>query len=97
MDILMTRFILSIFAVAVTLVASASAAERDVTLAVDNMTCELCPPIVKKSLARVPGVASAEVSSVKHTATVIFDNQKTTVAALVSATTNAGYPSRPLP
>jgi periplasmic mercuric ion binding protein len=97
MDIHMTRFILSIFAVAVTLVAPAPAAERIVTLAVDNMTCELCPPIVKKSLARVPGVASAEVSGEKHTATVIFDDHKTTVAALISATKNVGYPSRPVP
>jgi mercuric ion binding protein len=93
----MTRFIPSIFAVAITLVAPASAAERTVTLAVDNMTCELCPPIVKKILARVSGVASAQVSGEKHTATVIFDDQKTTVAALVSAAANAGYPSRPVP
>jgi periplasmic mercuric ion binding protein len=93
----MTRFILSIFAAAIASVASASATERTVTLAVDNMTCELCPPIVKKSLARVPGVTNAEVSPEKHTATVIFDDQKTTVAALISATANAGYPSRPVP
>jgi hypothetical protein len=35
--------------------------------------------------------------SEKHTATVVFDDQKTTVAVLISATTNAGYPSRPAP
>jgi periplasmic mercuric ion binding protein len=93
----MTRFILPIFAAAIASVASASATERTVTLAVDNMTCELCPPIVKKSLVRVPGVSNAEVSAEKHTATVVFDDQKTTVAALISATANAGYPSRPVP
>jgi periplasmic mercuric ion binding protein len=73
-----------------------AAAERTVTLAVENMTCELCPPIVKKSLARVPGVATAEVSAETHRAVVTFDDDKTTVAALVDATTNAGYPSRPV-
>jgi periplasmic mercuric ion binding protein len=93
----MTRLILSIFVAAAASVASASATERTVTLAVDNMTCELCPPIVKKSLARVPGVTNAEVSAEQHIATVVFDDQKTTVAALISATANAGYPSRPVP
>jgi mercuric ion binding protein len=90
----MTRLVLSIFGAALAWAAPASAAERTVTLAVDNMTCELCPPIVKKSLARVPGVAKADVSAEKATATVVFDDQKTNVAALVGATTNAGYPSR---
>jgi periplasmic mercuric ion binding protein len=47
------------------------------------------------SLARVPGVANAEVSGEKHTATVVFDDQKTTVAAPISATTNAGYARKP--
>lgn len=93
----MTRpLALILVAIGVASVAPASAAERTVTLAVDNMTCELCPPIVKKSLARVHGVAKAEVSPETHRAVVTFDDDKTTVAALVSATTNAGYPSRPM-
>jgi mercuric ion binding protein len=81
-------------AMGVAAAAPAAAAERTVTLAVDNMTCALCPPIVKKSLLHVPGVASADVSAEKRTATVVFDDGKTTVAALVAATTNAGYPAR---
>jgi mercuric ion binding protein len=93
----MSRFLVPLLAAAVVASAvQASAAERTVTLAVDNMTCELCPPIVKKSLARVPGVAKTDVSVERHTATVVFDDQKTTLAALVAATTNAGYPSRPV-
>ena len=90
----MNRVIFLILAAAAS-VAPAAAAQRTVTLAVDNMTCELCPPIVKKSLARVPGVARADVSAERHTATVVFDDQQTTVAALTAATTQAGYPSRP--
>ena len=93
----MTRFLVRLLAAAAFVSAvPALAAERTVTLAVDNMTCELCPPIVKKSLARVPGVAKTDVSAERHTATVVFDDRKTTVAALVAATTNAGYPSRPV-
>lgn len=71
----------------------ALAAERTVMLAIEHMTCELCPPIVKRSLSRVPGVAKAEVSARQKTATVVFDDQKTTIQALISATTDAGYPS----
>lgn len=94
----MTRFIVPLLATAVfASSAPAVAAERTVTLAVDNMSCALCPPIVRKSLVGVPGVAKAEVSAKQHTATVVFDDQKTTVAGLVAATTNAGYPSRPAP
>ena len=94
----MTRFFAPILAAtaAIVFAATAGAAERTVTLAVDNMTCALCPPIVKQSLARVPGVAKTEVSAERQTATVVFDDQKTTLAALLAATTNAGYPSRPL-
>lgn len=91
----MTRPLIAILAAAgAALAVPASAAERTVTLAVDNMTCELCPPIVKKSLARVPGVTKAEVSAETHRAVVTFDDDRANVAALVNATTNAGYPSR---
>jgi periplasmic mercuric ion binding protein len=93
----MIRVVFPTLAVAILSVLSVAptfGAERTVTLAVDNMTCALCPPIVRKSLARVPGVEKADVSAEKSTATVVFDDQMTNVAALVAATTNAGYPSR---
>lgn len=72
---------------------SALAAERSVTLAVDNMYCASCPYIVKHSLAKVSGVGSVSVSFAKKTATVTYDDQKTTPGALIAATTQAGYPS----
>jgi periplasmic mercuric ion binding protein len=62
-------------------------------LDVQNMTCALCPVTVKKSLENVPGVAQARIDFGKKTATVKFDAEKTTAAALVKATTEAGYPS----
>ncbi len=69
--------------------------EKTVTLAVKNMYCADCPFIVKKSLEAVPGVAKATVSYKDKTAVVIYDDSKTTVPALVKATTEAGYPSAP--
>lgn len=82
--------------VAATLLAggAALAAERTVTLAVDNMTCPSCPYIVKESLKSVPGVADVEVSFEAKTVTVTFDDAKTDVSALTEATREAGYPSQ---
>ena len=71
------------------------AAERTVTLAVENMYCAACPHTVKASLEAVPGVAKVAVSYKDKTATVTFDDAKIGVNALTAATTNAGYPSTP--
>ena len=71
----------------------AFAGEQTVTLAVQNMDCAACPFTVKSSLQAVPGVAMAIVSLEDKTAIVSFDDGKTSVPALISATTNAGYPS----
>ncbi|HXF55346.1 MAG TPA: mercury resistance system periplasmic binding protein MerP [Hyphomicrobiaceae bacterium] len=74
---------------------TAFAAERTVTLAVQNMYCDVCPITVRKSLERVPGVIKAVVSYQDKTAIVTYDDSKTDVTALTAATTNAGYPSAP--
>jgi mercuric ion binding protein len=71
------------------------AAERTVTLAVQNMYCAACPDTVKSSLQSVPGVKAVSVSYQNKTAVVTFDDAKTNVKALTTATTNAGYPSAP--
>ncbi len=74
---------------------SALAGEKTVTLAVKNMYCAACPYTVKSSLEAVPGVQKVSVSYQDKTATVIYDDTKTGVSALTTATTNAGYPSAP--
>ena len=71
------------------------AADRTITLAVNNMYCAACPSIVKGSLEAVPGVAKVAVSYKEKTATVIYDDAKANVDQLTSATTKAGYPSAP--
>jgi periplasmic mercuric ion binding protein len=71
------------------------AAEKTVTLAVQNMYCAACPITVKGSLEAVPGVAKVIVSYADKTAVVTFDDARTAVPALIAATTNAGYPSAP--
>ena len=66
---------------------------RTVVLEVQNMTCPVCPITVKKSLEQVPGVMDANIDLDNKTATVTFDPDKATAAALIRATTEAGYPS----
>ena len=70
-----------------------ASAPQTVTLDVRNMYCDLCPVTVRKSLEHVPGVVEAKVDFARKTATVKFDPGRATVAVLVKATTDAGFPS----
>lgn len=84
--------------IAASLVAAspAFAAERTVTLDVENVSCVTCAPIVKRTLSRVPGVARVVVTerAGAAVATVTFDDQRVTPEALAVATTNVGFPSQ---
>lgn len=81
--------------------ASTEAAEQTAVLKVANATCALCGPIVKGTLERVAGVKAVTVVEAEDftgaVATVTFDDALTNVAALIAATTNAGYPSELAP
>jgi len=76
---------------------AAHAAERTVVLNVDNATCELCGPIVKKTLSRVQGVKAVQVAEANAesgaVATVTFDDAAADVSKLIAAVTNVGYPA----
>ncbi len=91
----------SLHAIAAALVALAAvsapalAAEQTVTLSVPTMTCPVCPITVKKALTSVDGVTRAEVLFDKREAVVSFDDEKTSLQALMRATKDAGYPSTP--
>jgi mercuric ion binding protein len=90
----MNKFLTRVaFAVGVVASSAAFAADKTITLAVNNMDCAACPSIVKGSLEAVPGVARVAVSFKEKTATVIYDDAKANVNQLTSATTKAGYPS----
>jgi len=88
---------LAAITVALGLLASSSAiaAERTVTLVVQNMYCAACPHTVRASLQAVLGVKNVTVSLRQKTAVVTYDDAKTDVMALTAATNNAGYPSSP--
>ena len=73
------------------------AAEKTVVLDVKNADCILCPPIVRKSLLRVPGVKEVRTTQANRMAdfmaTVTYDEAMTNVPMLIAATTKAGYPA----
>lgn len=92
---MMKSLVSAVFAAGVLASTAAFAADKTVTLAVKNMYCAACPITVKKSLQAVPGVKTVSVSFQDKTAIVTFDDSKTNVKALTTATTNAGYPSAP--
>ncbi len=90
----MKRLLAAAFAALMLLAAhGASAAERTVTLKVDNLFCATCPYIVKRTLSRIPGVTEVEVSYEEKTAVVTFDDRKTDLAALLAATAGTGFPA----
>jgi periplasmic mercuric ion binding protein len=66
---------------------------QSVTLDMQNMTCALCKITIKKALKGVEGVQKVNVDFDSKTASVVFNPQKTSIDALIKATTNVGYPA----
>ena len=92
----MSKFVASsAFGLCLLASSASSAAERTVTLAIENMDCAACPVTVKASLVAVPGVTKVAVSYEDKAAIVTYDDAQTDLKALTTATTNAGYPSAP--
>lgn len=69
------------------------ASTQTVTLAIQNLTCPLCPFTVRKALENVSGVTKVSIDFDAKTATVTFDPAKTNPQVLAQATGNAGFPS----
>lgn len=66
--------------------------QQTVTLNIENMTCAMCTVTIKKALQKVDGVQEVTVDYDSKAAVVTFDGIKTDSAALIKATTDAGYP-----
>jgi mercuric ion binding protein len=91
------RIVFALTAVLLLAPLSAQAGEQTVILAVHHADCVLCAPIVKTALERVSGVKAVKVfqpdDMADVEARVTYDDGSTNVAALIAATTKAGYPS----
>jgi periplasmic mercuric ion binding protein len=66
---------------------------QSIILDMQNMTCAMCEFTIKKALQGVDGVEEANVDYDTKTAKVTFNPQKTSVDALIKASTDAGYPA----
>lgn len=73
--------------------ASAGAATQTTILSVPTMSCASCPITIKAALSKVPGVSTIKSDLAKRQTTVMFDDTKTNVSAISSATAAAGFPS----
>ena len=71
--------------------ASAAAANKTVTLAVDGMTCTGCENTIQEAVNKVAGVTAIKASHLDSTAVVTFDSTQTTIQAIGDAITEAGY------
>jgi periplasmic mercuric ion binding protein len=87
------RRLLLTAALALSPLAALAGAPQTIIIDVKNMTCAVCPITVRKALEKVQGVASVKVDLAAKTATVTFDPDKANAAALIKATTEAGYPA----
>lgn len=74
----------------------AIAEEKKAAFNVENMTCATCPITVRKAMEQVSGVKSVAVDYESKTATVVFDPNVATPAEIGAASTNAGYPAKPV-
>ena len=70
------RLPIAVVLVALLPLGAVAASPQIAVLDVQNMTCNLCPITVKKSLEKVPGVAQARIDFEKKTATVKSINAK---------------------
>lgn len=84
-----TLFLLVLFA------ASAFAKDVKAEIKVSGMTCGACAVSVKSALTRVKGVKSADVSSDKGLATVVYDDEQTNEQQLREAINRTGFKAEP--
>ena len=72
---------------------TANISTEKVVLTVNGMTCGGCALTTQKSLEKVNGVISAEVTYDPPQAVVTYDPNKVKTEDLTNVTTNVGYPS----
>ncbi|TPI50195.1 mercuric transport protein periplasmic component [Mesorhizobium sp. B2-9-1] len=71
----------------------AVAAQHTATFSVPDMTCPLCPITVTTAIRHLDGIVSVSTNVGAKTATVVFDDRKTSTASIADASANAGYPA----
>lgn len=89
-----TRLAAALFAALLPL--PAVAGERTIEFAVPGMYCASCPYIVEAAIGDVEGVLSVQADASQRTATVVYDDDVASVAAIQQASEAAGYKATPI-
>lgn len=71
-----------------------AATPTQVVLDVQNMTCPTCSITIEKALDKVPGVSGERIDLETATVAVTFDAERTDVATVARAITEAGFPAK---
>jgi periplasmic mercuric ion binding protein len=87
------RILLAIFLVLTFSAPQLWATEKLVVIDVATMVCGPDPHTIKSTLSSLTGVSDVKISLVEKTATVKFDDQKSTVDQMLAAMAGAGYAS----
>ena len=87
---------MTLFGLVLSLATAAVAAEQTITLAVDGMTCSMCPKMVQEAINAVPGVSQCNASYEDKvgTAVVTFEDSVTSINIIVAASAEIGYPAQ---
>lgn len=67
--------------------------DREVTFAVEKMTCAACPITIRKAMQRVDGVKDVSVDFDTKTATVLYDADVTSAMQIGESSGNVGFPA----
>ena len=87
---------MALFGFVLSFATAAAAAERTITLAVEGMTCSMCPKTVQKAINAVPGVSqcTASYEDKVGTAIVTFEDSVASIDTIISASAEVGYPAQ---
>ena len=66
---------------------------QSATIAIQGLHCQNCAQKVQKALTATPGVVEAQVDLSQNSAQIRFDPQSVTIAKLMQAITQTGYPA----
>ena len=69
---------------------------REATIYVGGMYCSACSWLIETTLARQPGVASAEVNPITHRLRLRFAKEDTALSGLLATLANLGYQPQPM-
>lgn len=65
-------------------------------LQLENISCDFCAELIERAVQSLPGISGCHVDFPTRQTTVIYDPQRTNLAAIQHALAAAGYIARPL-